>query len=314
MLMVLACPASALLSVHGLTVNREGPRDHAVPTAAKATSPALFGLTIDNIANIGQVVTELRFLPVHPTTRVTFALDRAPQYYASALAALHTVSTTMGELLDSSQAAAISVSAFQARVTQYLRLLAPTVNIWEVGNEVNGSWAGSYASAGARITEGVHDVASMKGRSALTLYANEYGSNHCEDGPSELTPIAFSRRYVPKEVRNRLSYVFESFYPTQCESVYPSNAQVRSEMLQLHDLFPNAKVGFGEVGLPTPVTSKNIATAKLVMTWAYRLNPDLAYYVGGYFWWYGDEDLVPTSKSLFPYFLAALRSEATLLR
>jgi hypothetical protein len=50
------------------------------------------------------------------------------------------------------------------------------------------------------------------------------------------------------------------------------------------------------------------------MSWGYGLKPGLSYYVGGYFWWYGSEDLASTSKPLYPTFVDALKSEQVALQ
>ena len=282
-------------------------------TSPLRSSPPLFGLTFDNVANLNEKVAVLRALPVHPTARVIFDVGEPARHYAVAVSELHAVAGVMGLLLDSSAAASISAAEYQTRVENYLRTLAPHVDVWEIGNEVNGSWAGPYANAEARITEAFGDVAAIGANSALTLYANEYAPNNCGDGTSELTPVQFTKTYVSATVRDGLAYVFESYYPTQCHDTYPTNAQVRAEMRQLHALYPHALVGFGEVGLPRRATTRTLPTAARVMSWAYHLNPRLSYYVGGYFWWYGAEDLVPASKPLHSTFVAALVAEDSLL-
>lgn len=282
-------------------------------TSPLRSSPPLYGLTLDSVARLNAVMTTLRALPEHATVRVTFDAGEPAHSYSNAVSELSSVAAVMGELLDSSDVASISTTAFQARVEDYLATLNSSVAIWEIGNEVNGSWAGSYADAAARISAAYDDVAAVRAKSALTLYANEYAPNHCGDGVSELTPVAFSTTYVAKAVRDGISYVFESYYPTRCDDTYPSSAAVRAEMKQLHSLYPNALVGFGEVGLPARVSAASLPTAERVMSWAYRLNPRLSYYVGGYFWWHGAEDLVPASKPLVSQFLTALSAEAKLL-
>jgi hypothetical protein len=127
----------------------------------------------------------------------------------------------------------------------------------------------------------------------LTLYYNNPtgGPGHnCGDGLSELTPEQFTQEYVPAAIAHGLDYVWLSYYPTQCGNFEPTSAQVASDVTALHELYPNARIGFGEVGLPQPATSRSASRAKQIMQWAYGLNPGLSYYVGGYFWWYGAED------------------------
>ena len=227
-----------------------------------------------------------------------FSTSEPATYYKTAVSQLSTVSQVMGELLDSSDVTRISTIAFQSRVESYLATLGSSVGIWEIGNEVNGNWTGPYATGAAKLTEAYRDVAATGAKTALTLYANEFAADHCGDGTAEPTPVQYSETYVPAAVRAGVTYVFESYYPTQCASTYPTAAQVRAEMAQLHALYPGALVGFGEVGLPHPATGRTLATAEKVMTWAYHLDPGLSYYVGGYFWWYGRQDVFTGKKRL----------------
>ncbi|HUY20791.1 MAG TPA: hypothetical protein VMV22_00470 [Acidimicrobiales bacterium] len=67
---------------------------------------------------------------------------------------------------------------------------------------------------------------------------------------------------------------------------------------QLHTLYPNALLGFGEVGMDNPATPVDAAAARSVMAYDYGLRITLPYSVGGYSWWYDDEDCLPSSTSL----------------
>ena len=285
------------------------------PPGAPSAAPPVFGLTIDDISNINQIVSMEESLPSKPTTRVVFDWNshstyQPASYYASALKQLQAVGPTMGLLMDSSYEKGVSSATYQTMVESYLATLGSSVNVWEVGNEVNGSWTGPYATVAANLSEAYNDVAAVGAQSALTLYANEYAPNNCGDGTSELTPVQFSQQFVPASVRDGLSYVYESYYPTQCSpTTFPTDSQVQAEMVQLHALYPNALLGFGEVGLPDAAKTKTLAAAEQVMSWAYSLNPGLSYYVGGYFYWYGAEDLALTAAPLFPSFVSALNAE-----
>ena len=44
------------------------------------------------------------------------------------------------------------------------------------------------------------------------------------------------------------------------------------------------------------------------MSWAYHLDPGLSYYVGGYFWWYGRQDVFTGKKRLADSLVSALRA------
>ncbi len=304
-------PVAIVVTV-AAAVGTNGP----VPVAGARTPPSsrtIYGVTIDRVVGMAKIVAAERSLPERPTTRVYFDVSEPASYYASAVPQLHTVSRVMGELLDSSDATSISTGAFQTRVEDYLDTLGPSVDLWEIGNEVNGNWTGPYATGAAKIDEAYRDVARVGGKTALTLYANEYGPDHCGDGTAELTPVHYSEEYVPRTVRRGLTDVFESYYPTECGNTYPTDAQVASEMRSLHALFPHAELGFGEVGLPHPVTFRTLATGEAVMHWAYGLDPGLPYYVGGYFWWYGLEDAF-TGKALLSGSLdGAFEAEAAAL-
>jgi hypothetical protein len=65
-------------------------------------------------------------------------------------------------------------------------------------------------------------------------------------------------------------------------------------------LYPNAKLGFGEIGLPNAATSSTLAKATDIATYYYNLSINLSYYVGGYFYWYYAEDAIPyTTKPMW---------------
>ncbi len=282
--------------------------------ATTPSAPPLYGVTVDNVENMQAVLAAERALPERPMTRVYFNVAEPATYYTSPVSRLHAVSGVMGELLDSSDATRITTSAFQSRVESYLSDLGSSVDIWEIGNEVNGNWTGPYATGAEKIDEAYDDVAATGADSAMTLYANEFAPNNCGDGTAELTPVQFSEQFVPAAVRAGLTYVFESYYPTQCHNTYPTSAQVSAEMQRLHALYPNSLLGFGEVGLPQPVKTGTRAKAEKVMSWAYDLAPGLPYYVGGYFWWYAREDAFTGKALLAPELSKAFQSEAAALQ
>ncbi len=286
----------------------------AAPQTAAGKGPAvLYGVTIDDTTGLSGTLAALRALPVQPTVRVVFDAGSSPARYLPAVRRLAGSATVMGELLDSSEEKQVPVDAMASRTQQYMAVLGPYVGIWEVGNEVNGNWLGPYQAVASRLVAAYDQVSAAGGRTALTLYANQFGPDHCGDGPAEATPEQFSSQYVPAAVRDHLDYVFLSYYPSQCGGVEPGNSQVRAEMLALHALYPSASLGFGEVGLPEPVTPATVAEGRQVMAWAYSVDPGLPYYVGGYFWWYAMEDALGPNRPLSSDLVTAFKTERAVL-
>jgi hypothetical protein len=278
------------------------------PARAAGAAP-IFGVTVDNIGRAQALAGSLAALPRRATTRVYFEAHQPAQYYVRAVEKLHSVSAVMGELLDSSEEQAISTAALRGRVHDYLGTLGASVDVWEVGNEVNGNWTGSYAVVAEKLSAAFDEVRAAGGRTALTLYANNFAAGNCGDGSGELTPVQFSQSYVPARVASGLDYVLLSYYPTQCGGREPSSAEVARALEALHAIYPNASLGFGEVGLPRRARRASLGKAEQIMRWAYSLNPGLPYYAGGYFWWYGAEDALRPRAPLAGALAAAFEEE-----
>ena len=102
---------------------------------------------------------------------------------------IHPVSYIMGEFVDSSDMTHYKPQQYHDRAPQYLSALGGKVDIWEVGNEVSGSWTGNYSDVSAKIYDAWQQVHAAGKRSVLTLWFDA----GCGNGPSELDPIATSR-------------------------------------------------------------------------------------------------------------------------
>jgi len=253
------------------------------------------------------MVAGLQNFPETPTTRIYFDVSEPAKYYTAAVSALRPVSYLMGELLDSSDETSIAVAAYNTRVNSYLAAFGNTVDLWEIGNEVNGNWLGKYSTVEAKLTVGYNDVAAAGKRSALTLYYNA----RCGDGSSELDPLAFSRSYVPAAVRSGLDYVLLSYYEDDCNGIRPSAATWTAYFQQLHALYPNARLGFSEIGLNDPATARTLSSAESLVRYYYGLKVNLPYFVGGSFWWYFAEDALPyPSKPLWTALQAGFQAQA----
>jgi hypothetical protein len=280
--------------------------------AGQRPLPAVFaGVTADDVSAVAQLAASERHLSRMPVTRVYLDPRQPPAAYAAAIAALHPVSYLMGELLDSADETSISTATYASRVPAYLNAFGSSVDIWEIGNEVNGDWTGPYRVAAGKLAAAYRLTAARHLRTALTLYYNV----GCGDGPAELDPLAFSRRYVPAPVRDGLSYVFLSYYEDQCGGIRPSVGTWTGYFRRLHALYPGARLGFGEIGMTSPATPATTAAAAALIRRYYGLPIRLPYYAGGYFWWYYAEDCLPyQSRPLWRALDAGFRAEAAALR
>jgi hypothetical protein len=279
------------------------------PSGAAGPRPlpgTLYGVTADRISGLSQLVAGARHLPDRPVTRLYFDAAEPPAYYGGAVTALRPVSYLMGELLDSSDEARISLAAYRVRVRAYLAAFGRDIDLWEIGNEVNGDWTGPYATVEAKLTAAYGEVSAQGEPTALTLSYNA----GCGDGPAELSPLAFSRRYVPPSVRAGLRYVFLSYYEDDCGGIRPTAAVWTAYFRALHQLYPHARLGFGEIGLDQPVTAATLPVAVAMLRYYYGLPIRLPYYAGGYFWWYYAEDCLPYGRgALWPALRAAFNAE-----
>lgn len=258
-----------------------------------ATIMPVYGWTVDDIANTNNIVAAAQASPRKLTTRIVFDEGTNPSDYTSAVNKIHPVSYIMGELSDSEYMASQSVTQYKNRAQKFLDAFSNTVDIWEVGNEVNGDWTGSYSSVSQKISGAYNIVHSAGKTTALTLWYNP----GCKGSSRELDPIAFSQQYVSADMRNGLGYVWISYYETECSNYRPTAATLNSVFNTLHNLYPNAKLGFGEVGLPNRASSTTLTKARSILNYYYTLKISAPNYVGGYFWWYGYEDFLPVSQN-----------------
>lgn len=260
----------------------------AVRQCALADCPSarIWGVTIDDIAPLAETLESLRGFAVRPMSRVVFDEGQPAEYYRAALPQIHRVSDVMGELLDSQFVATLGVRAYAARGRNYLDTLSSDVDIWEVGNEVNGEWLGESPAVVAKTFAFFQEVrARGRARTALTLHYNEgCGVDHEHD------MFAWAERYVPEEMKQNLNYVFVSYYEEDCEHRVPAWGPVFEH---LGRMFPRAALGFGEVG------TKNGSDKARYLARYYTMKIDAPRFVGGFFWWYFSDDMVPRTRPLW---------------
>lgn len=252
----------------------------------------MYGVTVDSIAGVSAIVDSLRLLPRKATTRIVFDEFVPATDYAAAARQIAGVSFVMGELLDSFYVKQYSVAEYVARTDEYLATLGSSVDIWEVGNEINGEWLGDTPSVVQKVT-GAYDRVEAAGKpTALTLYYNE---GCWENRSNEM--FAWTEANIPQRMKDNLDYVFVSYYEDDCNGRQPDWTAV---FQRLAAMFPSSKLGIGECG-----TTKTASKAAYIDRY-YRMNVPVDRFIGGHFWWYFKQDMVPSTKPLWATLAAAM--------
>lgn len=245
----------------------------------------IYGVTIETIENIDATVEALRKLKFKPTVRIVFHEKVPALTYLQPLKKIHEVSYVMGELADSYYMKNYSLSEYRSMTRDYLDTLGSVVDIWEFGNEVNGEWLGKTSDVIAKISFAFEEIKKRKHVAALTLYYNE-GCYEKKDAEM----FAWAKKNIPDKIRQKTDYVFISYYEDDCNGTQPEWGKVFD---QLAALFPESRVGFGEIG------SKFDERKSDYIKKYYSLQIPHSRFVGGYFWWYFSQDMVPYSKPLW---------------
>jgi hypothetical protein len=266
-------------------------RAAAAPPLRPEIPAPWWGVTIDSVRRLPEIEAALTGFSRTLTARVVFDGPETATAYRDAVAAIRRHAYVMGELWDSYDFKACGVDRYRARTEEYHRVLGGLVDVWEVGNEVNGEWTGADEDVVAKVRL-ANDYLKARGeRTALTLVYNE-GCWERED--HEMFRWAATR--LAPSLRDRFDYVLLSYYQEDCGNRWPDWTR---EFTRLQALFPASRVGFGEVG------SEKGDKPGLLKRY-YALDPGVPGYLGGYFWWFFNQDMVPKTKPLWTTLRAAV--------
>jgi hypothetical protein len=268
-----------------------------VPASAQVPSP-LYGITVDSVKNLPDIVASISNLSQKMTTRIVYDPGKAPSDYREATTAIHKVSYVMGQIVDSFWMKCFTVPEYLDRTKDYVESLSDVVDIWEIGNEINGDWtfgstrkckpkASVPSTHGADVAAkmiAAYDYVKSKGKiTELTLYYNK----GCGE-PDANEMFTWAEANIPDRMKQGLDYVLVSYYEDDCHGLQPDWPSV---FQQLSKMFPNSRIGFGECGAQK--RKAPYETKKQYIDRYYRMHIDLPNFVGGCFWWYFRQDMVP---------------------
>lgn len=269
----------------------------------------IYGVTVDDVSNPSGIVDSLKQIPYFPTTRIVFDGGVKPSYYTTPINQMRGVSYIMGQILDSTEMGKLSIAAYQQRTQDYVNALGSQVDVWEIGNEVNGGWLSTNTQQ--QMVAAYDVVAAVNGATAITFFYEGEPSDpkNCIDKANggndmfswintnfQLGLSPDQRNAGNERLRLGTNYILISWYPQQCNDIKPNWSSIYSK---LATIFPNSKIGFGEVGTADPQNGStyeiNLINEFYPLAKKISLPPS---YIGGYFWWYYAEEMVPSTKPL----------------
>ncbi len=326
------------------------------------TSAMIYGITIDDANEAGAIKPSIEKISESTkriiTTRIVIDPEqKLDEDYVESVRQLSEVGYVMALVADSHDMHKFNKEGkYAKRIRDCISKLGGLVDIWEIGNEVNGEWAGWRVKDDEHATQEwekadeteraerrqlvfnrvreAYDTLKPTGKPmAVTFYYNDdRRGHHCWPKPEDLRDGAkyemltwirehFTDQY--RTMRDDLKYVFISFYEdTECRNLLTGNNEEDSKAFAdvlntLAGTFRNASVGFGEFGpeckyaegcnyevkgkKPNRSCGKCMADQREFISRYYEtyhsgIRPRVPKFIGGYFYWYFLQDMVPVNK------------------
>jgi len=290
-----------------------GPSDPVAFSTAtgRAIPDTLYGVTTEYITQLSDLSMSLSRHTKRPCIRIVFQPGMSASEYSSAVSTMRNSSYIFGQLYDSTAFQEASISQIQQKTRNFLDTFGENIDIYEIGNELNGEWVGSSQSEIDSKVIAIYDVikneySSLKIRTAITLNYWPNSNYYAQSWENTETYAA----NMPAKLRSGADYLLLSFYETAGNPIYyPTNQDFVSILTKMANNFPNAKVGIGEIGAQGAVDGlprdPTLADKQRIANRYYGMHNDVKNllgsignrYIGGYFWWYYFQDCVPYNKS-----------------
>lgn len=245
----------------------------------------IYGITVDDSwegeEKTEQIIEAIKAMKTKPTVRIVMSKDVSPKEYQSLFRQIHDVAYIMATPVDSYDMKKYSKASYLKRFQESYAALADYVDIWEIGNEVNGDWLGNDALVAAKIYDAYKFIQSKQAESALTGY---YFAPEKQKGTME----EWLKRYIQQDMKENLNYVLVSYYEDDNNGYQPNWKEIFEGLAKT---FPHSGLGIGECG--NTKENATIQSKVKMVTRYYSMPKYVENYVGGYFWWYWVQDAVP---------------------
>lgn len=270
----------------------------ALARSASAESAVIYGVTIETTHRLEALTRALAAHQHRPTVRLVFQEGTTPTDYAKAVPRIAEVADIMGMVADSTAMAGLDAAALADRQRQFQTAFGARISLWEVGNELNGEWVGPPGDTRTKLSASIAAARALGGPDVqLALTLNHWPGPDCYTHDWEAT-VPFARA-IPAADRARIDLLLLSYYQQSCPDRPPEDARALGDALAaLAPLFPNARLGIGEVGVKN--RTDPMAFRRAVIARDYGHHQALrarfgARFVGGYFWWSYSDDAVGRS-------------------
>lgn len=271
-------------------------REYGRQRGRTAAAPRWWGITVDRTTNHQAVVQSVRDLvdgdPHDAFMRVVFDEFVPASAYdgivgAAAAAGVHVV----GQILDSSVMGRYSRAQWQSRVQEYLGRF-PSLEAWEVGNEVNGEWLGT------QVQEKIEDAAAQVkaiAPAATTMLTFYWQMGTAGSGAATL--FQWIHDHVTPALVANVDVIALSTWIGDA----PLGIAHDEVFERLHALFPTQQIAIGELGYWSPRTTQawwwrspsnpTTTVRQALARHMYLANLAFPYALGGNFWWFYYEEM-----------------------
>jgi hypothetical protein len=272
--------------------------DASLDVPSSGSPDPVYGVTIDDpITGNAALVKALSAMTtqygVKPTARIVFDAGTRSTDYTSAVAAIHAVAYVLATPVDSTEMGLYPTStAYVDRFKDVMSAVGASVDVWEVGNEINGQgWLGlSSTQVGANVYAAWQYIHGLGLKTELTPYMFRPGDQTGDYATME----GWLDKYVCNhaDMKTGLDYVLVSYYDDDNGGQHEAWTTMFDNLLTR---FPASQLGFGECGFGLPQSAGTVFDQRVDEY--YKMPKYNASYVGGYFWWYWAEDCKSTSDT-----------------
>jgi hypothetical protein len=283
--------------------------EYGVQHARRRHAPLQWGFTLDDVSNAGPDLATISDLAGDDGwVRLVFDPDQPPEHYQPAIEAAHRAGVgVLGEILDSAAMARVNLTDWTHRVERYVAAL-PTVDEWEVGNEVNGNWLGPDVLAKVAYAA-TYVKQHTSARTLLTLHW-QLG----EDEPAT-SMFTWAARNLTPDLMANIDDVGISVYPED----HPLGLAFDRVFTTLHTRFPEQQLLISELDYWSPDLGHTwwwgsrrdpTETARRAVARFYQAAVlGYPYSGGGTYWWYYRQEALP--KNALWHTFAALHRRVT---